>query len=128
MDQLVAGTGPGFAGHRIAQMMSHAGGARREDRQIGAALALHLELATLDRFTDLVVGDIRAPRRRLAGLVRLDLLAAPPLVLARGGRVVAVAINNHRNLPPSKQVVFPAKAGTQGAHKVVTLDPRFPRG
>jgi hypothetical protein len=27
--------------------------------------------------------------------VRLDLLAAPTLVLTRGGRVVAVAINDH---------------------------------
>src|SRR6516165_6411589 len=32
VDQLIASAGPGFAGSRIAQMMTHAGGARREDR------------------------------------------------------------------------------------------------
>src|SRR5690242_18731548 len=56
---------------------------------------LHLELAIGDRFTDLVVGDTRARRRRLAGLVRLDLLVAPPLMLAGGGGVVPVAIDDH---------------------------------
>ena len=89
---------------------------------------LHLELAIGDRLTDFIVGYCRAGRRRLAGLVRFDLLAAPCLVLARGGGVVAVAIDDHRNLPPCEQLVVPAKAGTQGAHRVVTLDPRFPRG
>jgi hypothetical protein len=69
-------------------MMAHAGGPRRKYRQIGAALALHLELAIGDRLTDFIVGYCRAGRRRLAGLVRFDLLAAPCLVLARGGGVV----------------------------------------
>src|SRR6516165_3683536 len=98
VDQLVAGAGPGFADRRIAQVVAHAGGARRKDRQIGAALALHLELATVDRLADLVVGDRRAWRQRLAGLVRLDLLAAPCFVLARRGRVMAVAIDDHAPL------------------------------
>jgi hypothetical protein len=39
-------------------------------------------------YTDFIVGYCRAGRRRLAGLVRFDLLAAPCLVLARGGGVV----------------------------------------
>src|SRR6516164_2245664 len=101
VDQLVAGAGPGFAGRRIAQVVAHAGGARRKDRQIGAALALHFELTTLDRLADLVVGDARARRRRLADLVRLDLLAPPALMLAGGSGVVAVAIDDHWNLSPS---------------------------
>jgi len=34
----------------------------------------------------------------VAGGVRLDLLGAPSLVLTRGGRIVAVAINDHKHL------------------------------
>jgi hypothetical protein len=75
--------------------MAHAGGARREDRQIGSALALHLELAARDGFADLIVGDRRARRRRPAGRVRLDLLGAPSLMLAGRGGVVAMAIDDH---------------------------------
>ena len=100
VDQLVAGARPGFAGRRIAEMVAHPGGARGEDRQVGAALTLHLELAALDRLADLVVGHRRARRRRLAGRVRLDLLLAPALVLTGRGGVVAVAVDNHGNQPP----------------------------
>src|SRR5205823_5629722 len=95
VDQFVAGARPRFAGPGVAKVMAHAGGARREDRQVGAALALHPELAALDRRADLVVRHSRARRHRLAGLVRLDLLAAPSLVLTRRGCVVAVAIDDH---------------------------------
>ena len=101
VDQLVAGAGPGFAGACIAKVVTHAGGAWGEDGQVGAALALHFELAALDRLADLVVRHSRARRRRLAGLARLDLLVAPSFVLTRGGGVVAVAINDHGNLPTS---------------------------
>src|SRR5207237_10548545 len=89
VDKLVAGAGPGFAGAGIAKVVAHAGGARREDRQIGAALALHLELAALDRLADLVVRHSRPRRRRLAGLVRRELPGAPSLVLTRRGPVRA---------------------------------------
>ena len=41
---------------------------------------------------------------------------------------MAVAIDDHRTCLPLNNFVVPAKAGTQGAHRVVTLDPRFPRG
>src|SRR5439155_23913366 len=95
MDQLVASGGPRFARRRVAEVMAHPGGARRKDRQVGAALALHLELAALDALADLVVADRRPRRRRPALAVGGDLLAAPALVLARGGRVVAVAIDDH---------------------------------
>src|SRR6516162_6400861 len=109
MDQLVAGTGPGFAGRRVAQMVPHAGGARRKDRQIGAALALHLELAIGDRLADFVVGNSRTRWRRFAGLVCLDLLAAPPLVLAGRGGVMAVAIDDHETCLPLNNSSFPPK-------------------
>src|SRR5205823_167504 len=101
IDQLVAGGRPRLAGRRVAEVVAHAGGARREDRQVGAALALHLELAALDRLADLVVGHRRARRRRLAGRVRLDLLLAPALVRTRRGGVVAVAVDDHGPAPPS---------------------------
>ena len=99
VDQLVAGGGPGFAGPGIAEVVAHAGRARGKDRQVGAALALHLELAADDGGADLVIRHARARRRRLAGLVRLDLLGAPRLVLTRGSGVMAVTIDNHRNSP-----------------------------
>src|SRR5207302_999088 len=59
----------------------------------------------LDRLADLVIADRRARRRRLAGGVRFDLLAAPAFVLAGSGRVVAVAIDDHRGSLPAALVV-----------------------
>src|SRR5262249_2207337 len=103
VDQLVAGAGPSLAGRCVTKVVAHAGGARRKDRQIGAAFVLHLELAIGNALADLVIGYCRARWRRLAGLVRLDLLAAPSLVLTGGGGVVAVAIDDHGNWPhPSR--------------------------
>src|SRR5207244_11213856 len=99
VDQFVAGGGPGFAGRPSAELVAHPGGARREDRQVGAALALHLELTALDRLADLVVADCRARRRRFARGMRLDLLGAPGFVLTRGGCVVAVTVDDHGNAP-----------------------------
>jgi len=81
VDQIVAGDGPCFAGPGVAEMMAHAGGARRKDRQIGAALALHPELAVADRIADLVIGNRRPRRRGRALRMRLDLLISPLLVL-----------------------------------------------
>src|SRR5262249_6026163 len=104
VDQLVAGARPGFADRRVAEVMAHAGGTRGKDREVGAALALAFELAALDRRTELVIGNSRARRRRLAGLVRFDLLAAPPLVLTGSGGVVAVAIDDHWQRASSAQL------------------------
>jgi hypothetical protein len=59
----------------ITEMVANPGGAERKDRQVGTALALHLELASGDRFTNLVVDDFRA-RRGLARLARVALLAS----------------------------------------------------
>src|SRR5208282_692353 len=93
------------------------GGARRKDRQVGAALALHSELAVLDRRADLVVAHPRARRRWLAGPVRRDLFVAPALVLARGGRVVTVAIDDHRALLLSGSDPLPARDRLRGEGK-----------
>src|SRR5260370_1318572 len=116
-DQLVAGGGPGFARRCVAKMVAHARRARGEDRQVGAALALHLELAALDRLTDLIIGHRRARRRRLARRVRLDLLLTPSLVLTRRGGVVAVAVDDHGPAPPLDSASSPGSFRfTAGKH------------
>ena len=58
--------------HRaVADVVAHAGGPRREDREVGAALALQLELAPLRCSPDLVVGHFqhraRGQRRLVLG-------------------------------------------------------------
>jgi hypothetical protein len=66
MDQFVADLRPFQADAEVADMMSHAHGARREDHQIGIALALKLELSALQSVPDLVVADLeRGPRGHL---------------------------------------------------------------
>ena len=89
------------AGRLVADVMRHAGGARREDREVGAALALELELRALQALADLVVADaevlVGGAARRVgqAG----ELAVAEDLELLRRGRVVAVAVDDHRRVP-----------------------------
>ena len=82
---------------KIADVVAHARGARGEDREVGAALALELELRALDRRPDLVVGHLqRRPRRhRRLALDRLGLILAEAVQILGLGRVVAVAIDDH---------------------------------
>src|SRR5579862_4247444 len=83
--------------------MAHAGSARRENRQIGAALALQLELVALDAFADFVVGHFQGRARRHRGLVlgvgRRGLLFAETMQVLGLGGVVAVAIDDHDGAP-----------------------------
>jgi hypothetical protein len=95
VDQVVAGDRPGFAGIGRAEMMSHAGRARRKDREIGPALALHPKLAVADRIANLLVTDRRPPRRPRTFRMRLNLRLSPLLVLLGSSRVVTVAVDNH---------------------------------
>ena len=102
-DQVVADLRPLQAHALVADVMAHAGGARREDGEIGAALALQLELVALDRFADLVIGHFQGRARRhrrlvLGGGGRGLLLAEAKEVLGLGG-VVAVAIDDHETAP-----------------------------
>src|SRR5262249_43686024 len=97
VDQLVRDLRPFEADAGVADVVRHAGRARREDRQIRAALALQLELRTLDARAQLVVADLE---RRARGLLRGildagDLALAPVVQLLRLGRVVAVTVDDH---------------------------------
>ena len=67
VDQVVAVLGPVQARRRIADVMRHGRGARREDRHVAAALALELQLRALEALADLVVGDRDGPFVRTAG-------------------------------------------------------------
>jgi hypothetical protein len=71
MDQIVADLRPFEAHALVADVMAHAGSARREDRDIGAALALQLELRAFEAVPDLVVGDFqRCPQTAAASSSR----------------------------------------------------------
>ena len=89
--------GPFLRHREVADVVAHAGGARREDREVGAALALELELRALDRGPDLVVGHLEAGARRQRRLVldRLGLVLAEAVQVLGLGRVMAVAIDDH---------------------------------
>ncbi len=97
MDHLVAQLRPGEAHVIVADVMAHPHRARREDGEIGAALALKLELCAFDALADFVVGSLE---RGLGGLFCrvfqiVHLLLAPSQQVFRLGRVVAVAIDDH---------------------------------
>jgi hypothetical protein len=81
----------------VPDVVAHAHRARREDREIGAPLALDAELRPFEARADLVVGDLQRPfRRGMPGLAEvLDLLLAPGLELFRCGCVVAVTVDDH---------------------------------
>ena len=97
VDQLVAVLGPVAARGFVADVMAHPHRTRREDGEVGAALALLLELRALEARADLVVADSeRSLGRRVLGILqRRDLALAPFLQLLRGGGVVAVAVDDH---------------------------------
>ena len=79
-------------------MMSHPARARREQRQVGAALVLQLELRTFEAFADLVIGDVDDALDVLVhGIgfqIRFLLIAVFTQFFRRGG-VVAVTVNDH---------------------------------
>ena len=79
-------------------MVPHADRARRENRHVGAALLLELDLGRFDPLADFIIRDIevraRRQKRRIGiqpGKLRLSVISQ----LLRFGRVVAVAIDNH---------------------------------
>jgi hypothetical protein len=117
MDQIVAGDCPGLACRGVAKMMSHAGRARRKDCEIGAALALHPELAIADRIANLIIGDQGTLRRLCAPRMRLDLGLPPLLVLLRSRRVVTVAVDDHCAAPFASVTRKPRRQSGKQAHR-----------
>ena len=97
MDQVVADARPFGAGRRGARMMRHAAGARREDRQVGAALLLEGDLVGLEAGAQLVVGDAEIGRQRLQRRVDEpgELAVAEPRQRRRSRGEVAVAVDDH---------------------------------
>ena len=96
VDGVVAEDRPLAAGVGGADVVGHAAGPRREDRDVRAALALELELRALDALAELVVRDLQGrPRRRLRRVLQgVDLALAPVEKLLRLGRVVAVTVDD----------------------------------
>ena len=95
MDQIVALPRPVEAGAGVADVMRHRRRARREDRDVGAAIALELQLG-LDALAQLVVGDLDADPAQASRIVQPgDLRVAECLELFRGSGVVPVAIDDH---------------------------------
>src|SRR5690606_19983710 len=90
------------AGFEAADVMRHEARARREDRQVAAALVHLRELVSLDRLAQLVVADaqLRSLRRDAAVVQRGDLAVAPVFEGLRRGRVVAVTVDDHSFVPP----------------------------
>ena len=117
VDQVVADLGPFPADALVADVVAHAGGARREDREVGAALALKLELVGLDAFPDLVVGHLQARagrhRRLVLGVGRRGLILAEAVQVLRLGRVVAVTVDDH-GIPPVIDGLVRPDATTRG--------------
>ncbi len=99
VDEVVAQHRPLAARRLVADVVRHEARARREDRDVGPALALHLELRVLEALADLVVADdeLGALRRLRRVVERGDLPLAPRLELRGCGRVVAVAVDDHRS-------------------------------
>ena len=78
--------------------MTHPARARAEDRDVGAALALQLQLRVLDALAQLVVADLERALLRLMLRILLEirlLLVAIVAELLRRRRVVPVAIDDH---------------------------------
>ena len=103
MNQIIAVLRPVETRRRIADVMSHAGGARREDRHVGASLALELELRSLEARANLVIRDrnraLLATVRRTCK--RRDLRLAPGQQRLRRRRVMTVTVDDHTPTRPT---------------------------
>ncbi len=76
MDHVIADSRPGRAQFRVANVMAHAGRARRKDGDVGAAFALKFQLRGLQLLANLIVADFGQRGRRRGIGERGDLLLA----------------------------------------------------
>ena len=84
----------------VADVVTHACGARREDRHVGAALAQQTKLVRLDRVREFVIRYAGIERPGRIPTLGIGDLALPELVVSGRLRgVVAVAINDHGCAP-----------------------------
>ncbi len=118
-DEVVAHARPLEARGFVADVVRHEARPRREERDVGAALALHPELRALEALPDLVVADDeRGAGGRLARVAdRGDLLLAPGLERRRRRRVVSVTVDDHRSFRVGRGLARPAAAGTDGIRR-----------
>src|SRR5215211_2863163 len=119
MDQVVGVLGPVAADQLVAEVVAHPARARREQREIGAALALHLELTIFDAFADLIIGDVHLALARGAHLG--DLGPTVRLHAGRVGRVVPVDINDHGKMLPILATPSRRVSGSYGRGVAATL-------
>src|SRR5262249_25486532 len=82
------------ADRRVADVVLHRARARREERDVAAPLPLQLQLGLLQAVADLVIAD---PELLLGDVLLGDLPLAPVPQGLRRGRVVAVAVDDHRS-------------------------------
>jgi hypothetical protein len=115
MDQFVGNLRPFGAGFRSADVMAHAAGSRREQRHVGAALALEFQLR-LHAFAQLIVADLQIGGRGLFRriLQRRDLSCAKHVQRLGLGGVVAVAVHHQRLC--ARLCEGPKRSG-RGAHR-----------
>src|SRR5215212_7374281 len=105
-------------------MVPHRGRLRREDGQVGAALALLLDLALLQAGADLLVADVHRALRRPAEVG--DLVGAIGAQGRRGSGVVPVDVDNHapRLLPGCR---YDSTGGSGAQLPAPRARPRPPR-
>ena len=127
LDQVVAAPRPGLAHRFVADMVCHGGGARAEDRQVGAAFAQQAQLVLLHRLADLVVGNIGIGGIDIApGLEGRCLRLAPAVMGGRRRGVVAMAVDDHARSSRNPCFVSAAPKARSATEGVVPPHGRVP--
>src|SRR6185437_5117520 len=99
-DEVVVDRGPVAAHRLVAEIMAHAGGTRREDDAVDAAI-LHLLQVALQRLRQQLVADLERALARL--VLTRDLPAAIGVELRRRLRVMDMNVDDHRTLQSPDQ-------------------------
>src|SRR5580765_2492295 len=103
MDQVVAVLGPVPARGFVADVVGPGRRPWRENRDVGAALALQFQLCAFETFSNLIVRDVDFAFRWNSRLVAecRNLVVAIRLQFFGCSCVVAVAIDDHEAVSPS---------------------------